>query len=81
MADGPITVPAPKVVTVDIKPELAPTLRLRTAAPSVWANRPNGAIHKPAQVRHISVNVLCVLQCLVLYVELTRDIVTSLKHS
>ena len=80
MVDGLITAPAPKVATVDSKPELAPTLRLRTAATVVQVARPNGATRKPVQVRIAGINISFVFQCLVLYVEMTRDLVSSLRH-
>ena len=78
MADGPITVPAPKVVTAEFKPELAPTLRLRTAVTVVQVARTNGVTRKPVQVRNGGVDVSYVLQWLVLYVELTRDHIRTL---
>ena len=81
MEDGPITAPAPKVVAEELKPELAPILRLRTAATVVQVTRSNGATRKPVQVRIVGINVSFVLQWLVWYVELTCDLVSSLKQS
>ena len=53
MADGLITAPAPKVVTEELKSELVPSLRLRTAVTVVQVTRSNGATRKPAQVRNV----------------------------
>ena len=75
--DGPISVPAPKVVTAEFKPELAPTLCLRKVARNVQVARANGATDTLVQVPIFSVDVSFYFQCLVLYVELTRDLVSS----
>ena len=50
MADGPITVPAPKVVATEFKQERVLILRLQTVAISVQVCRVDGATQKHVQV-------------------------------
>ena len=50
MANGRITVPAPKVVATGFKQELVPTLRPQTVAVRVQVCRAVGATHTLVQV-------------------------------
>ena len=56
MADGPSTVPAPKVVAAAFKPERASILRRRMEVPAVKARQVKRATRKLAQVWTVVVN-------------------------
>ena len=58
MADGPITVPAPKVAAGEFNQERAPILCLRTVVTIVAASRGDGATRKLVQVWVVGVNLL-----------------------
>ena len=81
-ANGPLTLPAPRLVVVELRPGLATTLRPRMAARLVRERRAKRAMSKLVQVprEEVGVHMFYLLSLLILHTSLTQSLTLSLNH-